>query len=326
MFHTRSALTQEVWPLREALVHMMIGGQHQTYIWKDDNGDAVGFAQLSQGDDDSQAYILCLGSTLPDDGLTPESEHIWISLLEELVEKVGSKRIHGLIAEVNELGDELPILRRAGFAVYTRQDIWRLEEIPDRFISPLRLHQAEGVDEWDITLLYRNVVPRLIQLVEPAPSGEKINDIWVLREEGELTAFVVFTKGTTGTWMRIFVHPNSHARTEDIFKAAVTIVSEQKEKMPIYCCVRRYQSWVQSGLQTVGFEQMGSQAMMVRHTVNITPRKHVSVLSKEVREKAVAARQNWLIGEAGSRENIHRVTIKNGSGKGTNGTQNNQED
>ena len=48
VFHAESALTQDVRPLREALVHMLIGSQYPTYIWKDDQSNGVGFAQLRQ--------------------------------------------------------------------------------------------------------------------------------------------------------------------------------------------------------------------------------------------------------------------------------------
>lgn len=293
LFHTRSALTQEVWPLREALVSMFIGGQYPTYIWKDDNGSAVGFAQLHQGEDETMAHILCLGSAFRNEahknGGNVDTEHLWVAFLEALIKKAGGRGIHNLIAEVDEVGDELPVLRQAGFAVYTRQDIWQLAALPRRWVSPLVFEPAAPVDEWDITLLYRNVVPRLIQLVEPPPSGERINDVWLMREDGELSSFVVFTRGSTGTWIRVFVHPNSNARSEDIFRAAVSVFPPD-ENRPIYVCVRRYQSWLQSGLQEVGFEQTGSQAMMVRHTVHHT-RRMVPQLSKEVSKKAVAVKQ-----------------------------------
>ena len=293
-FHTRSALTQDVWPLREALVHMFIGGQYPTYIWKDDNGSAVGFAQLHQDEDETMAHILCLGSAFSQgtnkDNEDVDTEFLWISFLEALIKKAGGRGIHNLIAEVDEVGDELPVLRKAGFAVYTRQDIWKLPKLPRRWVSPLTFHPATSVDEWDISLLYSNVVPRLIQLVEPPPSGEQINNVWLMREEGELSSFVVFTKGSTGTWIRVFVHPNSNARSEDIFRAAVTVFPPDDDH-PVYVCVRRYQSWLQSGLQEVGFEQTGSQAMMVRHTVHHT-RRMVPQLSKEVRKKAVAVKQS----------------------------------
>lgn len=296
LFHTRSALTKEVWPLREALVNMFIGGQHPTYIWKDDDGSAVGFAQLQQESDESTAHILCLGSAFTvveseaGDSNEINTENLWIAFLEALIKEAGGRGIHNLIAEVDELGDELPVLRHAGFAVYTRQDIWKLPILPKRWVSPLSFKKATAEDEWDISLLYRNVVPRLIQLVEPPPSGDVVlNDVWLMREEGELSSFVVFTKGSAGTWIRVFVHPNSNARSEDIFRAAVSVYPPENGH-PFYVCVRRYQSWLQSGLNEVGFEKTGSQAMMVRHTVHHTKRM-VPQLSKEVRKKAVAVKQ-----------------------------------
>jgi hypothetical protein len=294
LFHTRSALTQDVWPLREALVNMFIGGQYPTYVWKDDNGSAVGFAQLHQGEDESMAHILCLGSAFSNrtnkSGIDVNTENLWIAFLEALIKQAGGRGIHNLIAEVDELGEELPVLRHAGFAVYTRQDIWELLKLPRRWVSPLTFYPATSVDEWDITLLYRNVVPRLIQLVEPPPSGDQLNDVWLMREEGELSSFVVFTRGSTGTWIRVFVHPNSNARSEDIFRAAVSVFPPDDDH-PVYVCIRRYQSWLQSSLQEICFEQTGSQAMMVRHTVHHTQRM-VPKLSKEIHEKAAVVKQN----------------------------------
>ena len=49
-------------------------------------------------------------------------------LLDQAVAEVGQNGIHSLVAEADESGPELPILRRAGFAVYTRQDIWLLAD------------------------------------------------------------------------------------------------------------------------------------------------------------------------------------------------------
>ena len=276
---------------------MFVGGQYPTYVWKDDHGSAVGFAQLHQASDESTAHILCLGSAFSkqttdqanEDGVN--TDNLWIAFLEELIKKAGGKGIHNLIAEVDELGEELPVLRHAGFAVYTRQDIWQMPTLPKRWVSPLSFRQATSEDEWDISLLYRNVVPRLIQLVEPPPNGDRINDIWVMHEDGELSSFVVFTRGSTGTWIRVFVHPNSNARSQDIFRAAVSVFPPEEDR-PFYVCVRRYQSWLQSGLQEVGFEQTGSQAMMVRHTVHHNTRRMVPKLSKEVQKKAVAVKQS----------------------------------
>jgi hypothetical protein len=47
VFQTQAALTRIPNPVRRAIVHMLLGGQYSTYVWKAENGDAAGFAQLS---------------------------------------------------------------------------------------------------------------------------------------------------------------------------------------------------------------------------------------------------------------------------------------
>lgn len=306
VFNTKSALIQDVHPLREALVYMLIGGEFPTYVWKADNGQGVGFAQLRQEEDETRAHILCLGSaTEKQQGQTNTdnllSESMWVAFLEQLIKRAGEKGIHSLIAEVDELGDELPTLRHAGFAVYTRQDIWAydpantavsLQVQVDEKKPPLKFIPATSEDDWDINLLYSNIVPPLIQLVEPAPTGGDLQQIWVLREGTELAAFIHCIDGPAGTWVRLFVHPNVHTRGEDIIKTAVQVLTQDKPRT-LYYCVRRYQSWMQSALQNVGFGHTSSQAMMVRHTVKHT-RKLVPVLSEEMKKKAVAAQRQWF--------------------------------
>lgn len=295
VFHAESALTQDVRPLREALVHMLIGGQFPTYVWKDDEGVGVGFAQLRQDEDESHAHIICLGSTASDhNGL---DEAVWIPFLEQLTAEAGRQGMHSLIAEVNEDGDELPVLRQAGFAVYTRQDVWvmrtPLEQEDNHETIKQTLTTATSVDEWDIHLLYANTVPRLIQLVEPVPPTH-LQDVWILREKDELAAFVHFREGSAATWLRIYIHPNAQTRGEEILRLAAKI-RPPKENHPLYCCVRRYQSWVQNNLDKVGFEYLNSQALMVKHTVRHA-RKLSPALQEGVQPEGVPARRHSFVG------------------------------
>ena len=295
VFNTKSALIQDVHPLREALVYMLIGGEFPTYVWRADNGKGVGFAQLRQEEDEARAHILCLGSATEKQQSKQSvedvlSEDMWIAFLEQLIKRAGEKGIQSLIAEVDEFGDELQTLRHAGFAVYTRQDIWSydLKNKPSAIDSNIKLVKATAEDDWDINLLYSNIVPPLIQLVEPAPTGDDLQDIWLLREGNELAAFIHCADGPAGIWARLFVHPNAHERGTDIIQAAMYALS-QNHTLPLYYCVRRYQSWMQSALQNAGFTHMSSQAMMVRHTVKHIRHKRAPTLSEEMKKKAVAA-------------------------------------
>jgi len=184
---------------------------------------------------------------------------------------------------VDETGPELPILRQAGFAVYTRQDIWVLDAaatLPAAPAATLRLQPRLDKDDWDIQLLYANTVPRLVQLVEPLPPAS-VGKCWVQRDENnELAAFVQIHEGTVATWLRFYLHPGAEHEAEQILQAALAVRSIRPEQ-PVYCCVRRYEGWLPSALERAGFRLWGSQALMVKHTVQHTqktqPRTAVSL-------------------------------------------------
>jgi hypothetical protein len=274
--HTESALTRNVNPVRGALFGI-VGGDFPTYVWKSENRTTAGFIQLGLVEGSPLAQILFVGATndtaVPNDDTavppptTPPAinEQVWLPLLDQAVIEAGRRGIVSLVAEVDELGPELPILRRAGFVVYTRQDIWAISEfVPHNGAELLRPRQE--ADDWDIQLLYANTVPRLVQMVEPLPPpGEGTG--WVLREDGELAAFVQLHDGPAATWMRLFVHPNAEARVEEIL-TAVLHITPPRLTHPVYCCVRRYQSWIQNALARTNFTLWGSQAVMVKHTVH----------------------------------------------------------
>ena len=283
--HTESALTKNLHPTRGALFSL-VGGDFPTYVWKSDKNGLAGFIQLFLDEENVHAHILYLSSTsdgqvVADPNGTAVSgaesvngerpyqvnENAWLPLLDQAVVEAGQRGIHSLVAEVDELSDELPVLRRAGFVVYTRQDIWVLADgemaQADKDTNILRPRQAD--DDWDIQLLYANTVPRLVQLVEPMPP---LHDGagWVHHEENELAAFVHVHVGPVATWMRLFIHPSAEAQADQIITAVVQ-QNPAAATRPIYCCVRRYQSWVQSALERSGFSLWGSQAVMVKHIV-----------------------------------------------------------
>ncbi len=279
--HAESGLIEDVHPVRSALGSIWPGRQLPTYVWKADAGNANGFVQLQLREDGTQAQILCVaaeeteasegaagdGGDNPAAGKDPEarvSASMWLPLLDQLAAEAGSRGVQNLVAEVSEVGKALPVLRQAGFAVYTREDIWRLPQVAVG--EPRQLLRARrDVDDWDINLLYANVVPRLIQLVEPTPPLDD-GDIWVLREDGDLTAFVQRHDGPAAGWLRLFVHPDARVPVEDIVASGL-LLRTGATGQPLYCCVPRYQSWLQGALQGMGFAHWGSYAVMVRHTV-----------------------------------------------------------
>ena len=248
----------------------MIGyGDATTYVWRDDDGKDAGFAQVELRADQSIAHLLCVSATAAGedaqsgDGKSPPplNENAWLALLDGVVGALGRRGAHSIVAETDEMSPELILLRHAGFAIYTRQDIWALTGAPSEESEPI-LRPLAAADEWDVEWLYANTVPPLIQMVEPSPPRD--GNIWVLFEEGELTAFVDIQNGATASWLQLFIHPNASAHTGQIIAAAVRLCDVGVEH-PVYCCVRRYQSWVSHTLEQMGFRLASSQAVMVRH-------------------------------------------------------------
>lgn len=245
---------------------MVTRGDAATFVWRADRGEDSGFVQLLLPPGQPHAQLLCLGATPVDDegelskGVV--NEDAWLFLLDGAVAAMGERGVHSVIAELDELGAELPVLRRAGFAIYTRQDIWATAGPAPASADRNLLSLATEVDEWDIEWLYAHTVPPLIQVVEPSPPQE--GELWILREGEDLAAFVHLHDGPAATWMRLYIHPNAQSLAKEIVSAA-TALADPRPEHPIYCCVRRYQSWLQSGLASSGFALCRSQAVLVRH-------------------------------------------------------------
>jgi hypothetical protein len=269
--HTESALTGSLYPLRGALANMFVRNDYPTYVWKANGGSAAGFIQLYVRESNQPAYIMYLSAmdeTAVANGDEPAvDETAWLALLDRAVVEVGQRGIHNLVAEVNETGPELPILRRAGFAVYMRQDVWVLAQAEQNRseMASLELTPYDKRDDWEVQLLYANTVPRLVQMVDPMPPTSE-GEGWVLRQAGELSAFVHLHQGDTATWLRLFIHPNAEAQADEIV-ASLLHLKQESVTSPVYCCLPRYQSWLQGGLERTGFRFWGSQAVMVKHTV-----------------------------------------------------------
>lgn len=278
--HTVSALAENLHPLRGALLNMLVGGELPTFVWKEEGGDRAGFVQLRVGQG-AQAQILYISprcepdpdlSSTTDQWLTGHDCAIWLDLLDEAVAEVGQRGIHHVIAEIDEHSPELIILRRAGFAVYTRQDIWSVQSASFKPLGIVArpLIRRHISDDWDIQLLYANTVPRLVQLVESMPPIDD-GENWVLRDGNALAAFLHVLRGSGTTWLRFFIHPDAEAEADEIVKAALEVAFASEPDV-VYCCVRRYESWLPSALERSGFTVLGSQAVMVRHTVHQLPR------------------------------------------------------
>ena len=187
-----------------------------------------------------------------------------LSLLESLAAAVGEHGAPNLVAEVDERSEAFERLRSVGFAIYARQRIWRLDGPSDH---PKEQVEPSGERVWRVESskdthaahgLYHNIVPGLVQQVEPPPSRPGHNLVYL--REGEMLGYLDIERGPLGTWIQPYFHPAVEG-FQGLFGDYLRDVPRDR---PVHVCVRSYQSWMSGPLERLGFEPSVDQAVMVK--------------------------------------------------------------
>jgi hypothetical protein len=194
--------------------------------------------------------------------LTPQSAVLSSCLpeiIDELTHRVGERGALNLIAEVDENDPSFEALRKAGFAIYARQRIWSLPGNPDCDCCPTDWRPGISRDVIDVRSLYCNLVPNLVQQVEPSPARLRgmIN-----RDKGELRAYVELRYGPRGIWAQPFIHPDLDQLPQRLSDLIAKLA--YRRERPVYLCVRSYQSWLEPAIEDLGALAGPRQALLVK--------------------------------------------------------------
>ena len=102
----------------------------------------------------------------PEDAIEQDQLSALSDFMAQQMGKIGAFHI---LADVDECSQVFELLHRAGFAIYARQRIWRLDNQPlgEREHAPWS--SVKSTDAIGVRSLYCNVVPGLVQQVEPLP-------------------------------------------------------------------------------------------------------------------------------------------------------------
>lgn len=183
-------------------------------------------------------------------------------LLDALSQSAGEGGAHHLLAEVDEISPAFERLRQAGFAIYARQRIWRFTDSVPESLTPSPTAWRVGVSSDMITIqsLYHNLVPALVQQVEP-PLARNSRGL-VHWDQGELLGYLDIDRGSQGTWVQPYFHPAAE-RVSDLLAYFLNQYAHYKRR-PLYVCVRSYQGGFSEALKQLGFEPYCDQAVLVK--------------------------------------------------------------
>jgi hypothetical protein len=181
-------------------------------------------------------------------------------LLELITTEIGERGGYHLLAEVDELDPAFEPMRRAGFGIYARQRIWQMTGAPkgEPVSTPWRAGTSR--DCLRVRMLYNDLVPGLVQQVEPPPVNRPRG--LVCYENNELLAYIEIRYGPRGIWMQPFIHPDAEKVTARLVDLMLNL--PYRRGRPVYLCVRSYQSWLESAIEELGAEAGPRQAVMVK--------------------------------------------------------------
>lgn len=182
-------------------------------------------------------------------------------LFDYLAPAVGERGAFHILAEVDEHAQAFDALRHSGFAIYTNQRIWRLGDAGTSKSGSSAWRRCHEQDVLRIRSLYNDLVPGLVQQVEPLPRQHLHGMVYY--QDGSLLAYVDLRYGPKGIWVQPFVHPD--ARDFDAAFADLLNTLPGRRGRAVYICVRAYQSWLEGMVEAAGAAVGDSQAVMVRH-------------------------------------------------------------
>jgi hypothetical protein len=182
-------------------------------------------------------------------------------LFDYLAQAMGEHGAFHILAEVDERSQAFEALRRASFAVYGIQRIWKLESKNTERLETSAWHRCNSQEMVRVRSLYNDLVPGLVQQVEPLPKDHLKGMVYY--QDGIVKAYVELRYGPQGIWMQPFIHPDVH----DFDGPFVELLNSlpKRRGRSVYICVRSYQSWLEGMLEAAGAAPDSSQAVMVRH-------------------------------------------------------------
>jgi len=245
------------------LVHMgalisFIGPSVRIYTYLYENSfepakPLIGQVTYAMGASYARLSFLAPEDALEQPGLAALSEYIF--------SQMGEQGLFHILADVDESNLAFQLLHRAGFAIYARQRIWRLDGEPVGDANTTAWQTSRLRDAVGVRSLYCNVVPGLVQQVEPLPKRDLKGVVYY--QNNELQAFVELKYGQKGIWVQPFVHPDAEGFDRHLLDLLHKLPGRRER--PLYICVRSYQSWLEAAIESMGGQPGPQQAVMVRH-------------------------------------------------------------
>jgi hypothetical protein len=184
------------------------------------------------------------------------------ALIDQLVYQSGLWGACNVLAEVDENSPLFETLRRAGFMVYARQQVWQLKAPLEGKTPTSKQWVAPGpTDETAVRSLCQSLIPPLVQSAEAFPESHQQSMIF--RQQDELLAYVEGSFGPRGIYLQPVFHPGVDNPSELLAGLAWRLLPQKGRHL--YLAVRSYQAGLEPALEELQAGEGPRQVLMVKY-------------------------------------------------------------
>ncbi len=188
----------------------------------------------------------------------------FVDLLNRITSVAGEMGAFSLAAEVDTDSDELELLRRGNFAIYSRQDIWfrppsSIADYKERlvFIPP---------DERDYAFrMYDQHLPALMRGCDPTVLGATL--IYRAYEKSDVSALVFIFSGASASLLDVMILDHATDKHEIMLNALSLVGGFYRT---VYLRNRTFAGLSDNLIEDLGFVRQNEQVLMIKHIASRT--------------------------------------------------------
>ena len=235
------------------LAHLNLARHVYSAVSKENGTSLLGSVIHTRGETFARLLYLAPAAQLTHPGLSP--------LIEHLSAEAGGWGAFHVTAEVDETSEAFIALRNSGFAVYAWQRMWNVSSVAETG-QRSDWRRIREVDLQAVQNLYHQIVPPLIQPVEPVPRRA----VGMICQDG-MKCYVSLSSGALGIVLTPLIHPDA----TDVGTKLASLIAQLPDRRgrPVYLCVRSYQAWLEPALADLGAQASARQAVMVKHLARL---------------------------------------------------------
>lgn len=249
--------------------------ERATAIYRDRGMSAMVQAQGRSGRPEQDVmFMAAYGARGPD---FPSDRDVWFRLLDQICYSAAQNYVQRVYASIPAQHSEIrELFRQLGFQAYAHRALLQLSG-PDwnqgTTLAPMR-SQARR-DHWAIHKLYGLITPHLVQHAEVKNSrtwalslspgwGGLRRRAWVLGPDDDLTAYLHILSGPVAHVLTLLVRPDQRDTVVDVLRFGLAQLPDTRQ---VYLLLREYQQELIVPAQDLGFQPVGEQTLLVKHTV-----------------------------------------------------------